>query len=231
MPRHTINSEVIVYSALLTSLDGFLLPALALGYAELLAGSKELDLILNSLVSSISGIVPTTGSNFASTIRDEGLKKLTLLNLLEGVDNTFWSRVKEFRIVMLLKTVLNWPAAVKGLEGSWVVSSEVLRLMRSLLSSIKHIDGDFWEKGLTAMKEALEVISIFKVLIVQACVEKPMQFLPLQFSALKLLVQLTMLNDGPTTLEDDLWPKEKYGLFSSVLSLITVAAGTLFWES
>jgi hypothetical protein len=197
----------------------------ALGYAELLVGSKELDLILNSLVSSVSGIIPTIGSNSTSAIVGEGLQKLTLLNTLEGVDDTFWSRVKEFRIMMLFKTVLQWSVTVKDLEVSWVVSTEALRLMRSLLPWIKHINGDFWENGITVLKEALEVTSIIAVLIIQLCVEKPTQFLPLQFAALKLLAQLIVLKDGPTTLEDDLWPKEKYGLFSGVLHLIIEAAG------
>lgn len=136
----------------LTLVGHFLLPALVLGYAELLVGSKELDLLLNGLVSSTSGIIASPGS---TAVAEEGLLKLTMLNAMCEVDDTFWSRVKEFRIIMLLKTVLNWPT---DLANSWVVITEILRLVRSLLPWIKHVDGDFWERGLNLLKEALEVV-------------------------------------------------------------------------
>jgi hypothetical protein len=121
-------------------------------------GSKELDLILNGLVSSISGIIVSPGSNSASGVIGEGLRKLTTLNILCEVDDTFWSRVKEFRIVMLLKTVLNWPTVTEGCHSSWVVSTEILRLFKSLLLWIKHIDGDFWENILNMVNEAFKVL-------------------------------------------------------------------------
>ena len=136
------------------TLDGFLLPALATGYADFLVGSKELDLILDGLVSSISGIIVNTPS---TTVGEAGLMKLTTLNTLCEVDDTFWSRVKESRIVMLLKTVLNWPSATDGSSISWVLSTELLRFLRSLLPWIQHIDGDFWKRGLKLLTEALEV--------------------------------------------------------------------------
>ena len=151
------NEGSFITDATLILGEGFLLPSLATGYAELLVGSKELDLILNGLVSSISGIIvsPTSGSAF--TVTGDGLPKLTTLNTLCEVDDTFWSRVKEFRIVMLLKTLLNWPSVMDRFPGSWVVSTEILRLLRSLLPWIKHIDGDFWGKTLNLLNEAFEV--------------------------------------------------------------------------
>jgi hypothetical protein len=59
---------------------------------------------------------------------------------------------------MLVKTVVSWPRAVIGTPISWIVTTEVLRLMRTLLPWIKHVDGDFWEKGIEIVKESLEVI-------------------------------------------------------------------------
>lgn len=131
--------------------------ALVTGNAELLTGSNELDLILNGLVSSISGIIATNGTSSSPAILDEGLQKLTALNTLSEVDESFWSRVKEFRIVMLVKTILDWPSAVLRSSNSWIVTTEILRLLRSLLVWIKHIDGDFWEKMTVLLKDALFV--------------------------------------------------------------------------
>jgi hypothetical protein len=127
------------------------------GYAELLVGSEELDLLLNGLVSSISGIIASPGS---TAVVQGGIKKLAILNAMCDVDDTFWSRVKEFRIIMLLKTVLDWPSAVEGSSHSWVVSTEVLRLLRSVIPWVKHVESDFWGKGLDLLKEALEVFPL-----------------------------------------------------------------------
>ena len=64
---------MIVYSTLnALTLGGFLLPALALGYSEL-AGSRELDLILNGLISSVSGIIASE-QNPNLAIRQEGFR-------------------------------------------------------------------------------------------------------------------------------------------------------------
>jgi hypothetical protein len=142
-----------------------LLSALVVGNAELLAGSNELDLVLNGLVSSISGIIYTTGSSSSHAVVTDDLRKLTALNTMSEVDETFWSRVKEFRIVMLVKTVLDWPNAVADSSASWITSTEMLRLMRSLLVWIKHIDGDFWEKMIILLQDALEVVLISAFLI------------------------------------------------------------------
>lgn len=98
------------------------------------------------------------GSNSTSAVIGEGLQKLTTLNTLCEVDNSFWSRVREFRIVMLLKTVLNWPTVTEGSPGAWVVSTEILRLLKSLLLWIKHIDGGFWEKSLNLVNKAFKVV-------------------------------------------------------------------------
>jgi hypothetical protein len=133
------------------------LSSLVTGNAELLTGSNELDLILNGLVSSISGIIATNGTSSSPAILDEGLQKLTALNTLSEVDESFWSRVKEFRIVMLVKTILDWPSAVLRSSNSWIVTTEILRLLRSLLVWSKHIDGDFWEKLTVLLKDALLV--------------------------------------------------------------------------
>jgi hypothetical protein len=116
--------------------------------------------VLNGLVSSISGIIVTNDSNSNSAVGEEGLVKLTMLNTVCEVDDVFWSKVKEFRIVMLLKTVLNWPSAVEGSQVSRVVSTEILRLLRSLFPWIKHINGDFWEKAVHVLKDALQVTTV-----------------------------------------------------------------------
>lgn len=138
---------------------------MALGYAELLVASNDLDLILNGLVSSISGIIPGSASGSASIIENEGLQKLTTLNILCEADETFWSRIKELRIVMILRAVFNWPTIVKDSPTSWIISTEILRLQRSLLPWIKHLDGDFWEKGMSLLKSSLEVFNSVSLLI------------------------------------------------------------------
>ena len=158
---------------MLTFEAGFLLPALVSGYAELLVGSKELDLLLNGFVSSISGIIASPES---TTVSEEGLQKLTTLNTMCEVDDTFWSRVKEFRIVMLLKTVLDWHIVSSGSRNSWVVKTEILRLLRSLLPWIKHIDGDFWGKGLNLLNEALKVGQYTTELIISLVLIHPWSF-------------------------------------------------------
>jgi hypothetical protein len=155
--RYQGNS--VLFVSLIVTGSGFLLPALAVGYSELAMGSRELDLILNSLLSSISGINKTTGETSASAV-EEGLWMLTLLNTMSEVDETFWSRVKEFRIVMLVKTVLSWPNVVEHTSTSWVVSTEILRLLRPLVRWIKDIDGDFWEKAVDLLKHSLKVLSL-----------------------------------------------------------------------
>jgi hypothetical protein len=136
--------------------EGFLFPALASGYAELLIGSKELYLQINSLISSISGI--TVMNDPVAAIESTGLKKLSTLNAICEVDPWFWVTVREFRILMLVRTVLDWRRPLTDTPSSWIVSTEILRLMRSLLAHINHLEGDFWEKTLNAMVDAVEVI-------------------------------------------------------------------------
>jgi hypothetical protein len=146
-------------------ISGFLVPALVSGYSELLNGSKELDLILNGLVSSVSGINPSAG---AEALIQDGLPKLASLNVLSEVDDSFWNRVKEFRVIMLLRTTLNWVDALRDSSAHWLVSTEVLRLVRSLLPWIKHAEGDFWQKIYTLLFDSLVVESfLFLPLIVR----------------------------------------------------------------
>lgn len=57
-----------------TNMHGFLVPALASGYTEL-PGSKELDLILNGIVSSITGII-VSGPESASAVERDGMSLL-----------------------------------------------------------------------------------------------------------------------------------------------------------
>lgn len=127
-----------------------------MGYAEPLYLSAELDLIRNGLVSSISGVIAGS-SNDTSAVTGEGLQKLAMLNQMLGDDDEFWSKVKEFRRVMLLRTVLTWPSAVKESQLSWIVSTEVLQLFRFLLPSAS-MPGDLMEKGIALLKESLQVI-------------------------------------------------------------------------
>ena len=131
------------------------MPALALGFAELLVHSNELDLILNSLISALSG----TSKPPESLMIGEGLRLLAMLNTMTEVDEEFWGRVKEFRIVLLLKTVLPWPPAVESSTIAWVLSTEILRLIRSLLPWIKDIDSGFWKWEIELLKHALKVRS------------------------------------------------------------------------
>ena len=126
-----------------------------MGYAEPLFLSPELDLTRNSLVSSISGIIANPGSDNAA-VTGEGLQKLSMLNTMLEDDDVFWSKVKEFRRVMLLKTVVNWPNVVKDSGFSWIVLSEVLRLFRFLLPW-SPMPGDVLEKGLELLKDSLQV--------------------------------------------------------------------------
>jgi hypothetical protein len=139
----------------------FLICAMASSYAEPLNGQKELDLILNGLVSSISGII-ADGTN-SEIIQRDGLQKLATLNTMCQSDESFWSRVKEFRIVMLVKTVLNWPGDVTDPAYSWILSTEILRLMRSLLPFIQHIEGEFWGNTMKILENSLEVVILSKL--------------------------------------------------------------------
>jgi hypothetical protein len=119
-----------------------------------LNGSKELDLILNGLVSSVTGINASAG---AEALIQDGLPKLASLNVLSEVDDSFWNRVKEFRVIMLLRTTLNWVDALRDSSAHRLVSTEVLRLVKSLLPWIKHTEGDFWGKIYTLLFDSLVV--------------------------------------------------------------------------
>ena len=137
---------------------GFLISALVSGYSELLNGSKELDLILNGLVSSISGVSASAG---VAALTEDGLPKLTTLNVLCEIDESFWARIKEFRQIVLLRTTLYWVDVVRDSPFHWVVSTEVLRLVKSLLPWTKHAEADFWEKTYKLLNDSLEVESSF----------------------------------------------------------------------
>lgn len=108
-------------------------------------------------MSSISGLNAGAG---LKVLTQNGLPKLAALNILCEIDDSFWARVKEFRIVMLLRTTLNWVDAVHEASEKWVVSTEVLRLVKSLLPWIKHAEGDFWEKTSVLLNDSLEVIAM-----------------------------------------------------------------------
>jgi|SRR5277367_332651 hypothetical protein len=141
---------------MLKSKGTFLIPALAVGYAEPLFLSAELDLTRNTLVSSISGIIASFSIDIAT---GEGLQKLALLNTILGDDDEFWSKVKEIRRFMLLKTVLNWPSLAKRSQLSWVVSTEVLQLLRFLLPW-GPMPGDIRETGFGLLGNSLQVKSL-----------------------------------------------------------------------
>jgi len=79
-----------------------------------------------------------------------------MLNVMLEDDDVFWSKVKEFRRVMLLKTVLDWPNAVKESQLLWIVSTEVLQLFRFLLPW-GPTPGDLLEKGIGLLKDSLQV--------------------------------------------------------------------------
>jgi hypothetical protein len=142
---------------------GFLLPALVAGYSELLHHSKELHLLLNGLVSSISGII--AGTSPISRLLEEGLVKLAALNTMSEEDGSFCTSMKEFRILMLVKTVLQWKEVVVAHPESWILSVELLRLMKSLLPTIKRMNGDFWESTIGLLKSSLEVYNALNFLI------------------------------------------------------------------
>lgn len=140
---------------MLKSKGTFLIPALAVGYAEQLFLSAELDLTRNTLVSSISGIVASFSNRIAT---GEGLQKLAMLNTILGDDDEFWSKVREFRRFMLLRTVLNWPGLVSHSQISWVVSTEVLQIFRFLLPW-SPISRDILELGFFRLRNSLQVKS------------------------------------------------------------------------
>ena len=125
------------------------------GYSELLSHSKELILLLNGLVSSISGIIAGTATT--STILGEGLQKLSALNTMSEEVDSFWASLKQFRVLMLIRTILQWRDVVTDTQASWIVSTELLRLIRSLVPSIKHLNGDFWEKAFDLLRSSLDV--------------------------------------------------------------------------
>jgi hypothetical protein len=135
-------------------LSGFLLPALVVGYAELLVGSKEYDVIANGLVSSITGI-----SKSSETLQgNEGLRMLSFLNIMVEIDEFFWGEIKELRILMLLNSVLEWPTLTKQhLPENWIILTEFFRLMRSLLPWITALEGRFWGKITMILKSAMKV--------------------------------------------------------------------------
>ena len=131
------------------------MPALVTGYAELLSQSKELSLLLNGLVSYISGIIAGTSS--INTILGEGVQKLSALNLLSEGSEVFWPSVKEFRIIILVRSALNWADAIADSPSAWIIYTEQLRLMRSLLPCIKLLNGDFWGKTFSILNTSLTV--------------------------------------------------------------------------
>ena len=95
------------------------------------------------------------------TIQGSGLEKLATLNTICQTHELFWSRVQESRIVMLVKTVLPWPLKVTDSASSWIVRTEVLRLMRSVMPFIQHITGDFWDPLMLTLSESLRVSDYF----------------------------------------------------------------------
>jgi len=141
---------------MLNSKGTFLIPALAVGYAEPLFLSAELDFTRNSLVSSISGIIASFSLDNAT---GEGLQKLAMLNAILGDEDEFWSKVTDFRRHMLLRTVSNWPSLVIRTQLSWVVSTEVLQLFRFLLPWSR-MPGDILETGFSLLKNSLQVRSL-----------------------------------------------------------------------
>jgi hypothetical protein len=204
-------------------ISGFLVPALVSGYSELLNGSKELDLILNGLVSSVSGINASAG---AEALIQDGLPKLASLNVLCEVDDSFWNRVKEFRVIMLLRTTLNWVDALQESSALWLVSTEVLRLVRSLLPWIKHAEGDFWQKIYFLLFDSLEVRFLIPSVNRQSCVLAPSEYLPLKFAALKLVSQFATVQDVSVALEEQISTAKKTSLFEQILNLILVSGGS-----
>jgi len=132
------------------------LPAVVVGYGELLSLSKDLTFLLNGLVSSVSGII--AGTTPLSTIQGDGLQALSALNTMSEGNEGFWSSMKAFRILMLIRTILRWTEAVVDSPSAWIVSTELFRLMKSLLPAIKELNGDFWETVIELLKSSLEVI-------------------------------------------------------------------------
>jgi hypothetical protein len=81
-----------------------------------------------------------------------------MLNTICQIDEGFWYRLKEVRRVMLVRNIVSWPRAVIGTQISWIVTTEVLRLMRTLLPSTRHIGDAFWGGVIEIAQKSLEVI-------------------------------------------------------------------------
>jgi hypothetical protein len=175
-------------------------------------------------VSSISGINASAG---AEALIQDGLPKLASLNVLCEVDDSFWNRLKEFRVIMLLRTTLNWVDALRESPAHWIVSAEVLRSVRSSLPWIKHTEGEFWEKIYTLLFDSLLVTFLFAWVNRQACVQEPSEFLPLKFAALKLVSQFTTIQDVSVALEEQISTARKTLLSEQILNLILVSGGSV----
>lgn len=140
----------------------FLTCAISSSYADLLVAQSEHDYILNRLVSSISGIMTTsTDAKIIDKIEGTGLEQLTTLNTMCQSDLMFWARVQESRIVMLVNSVLPWPTQVSGSASLWIVGTEILRLMKSVLPFIQHLNADFWNPLMLNLRESLQVSHSF----------------------------------------------------------------------
>ena len=173
-----------------------------------------MNLLLNSLVSSITGI---------RTATDEGLQKLATLTFVCESHYGAFSELKEFKNIMLMKTVLGWFKGVNESENSWVLTTEILRLFRLMFPSISHVDGEFWQQIIVILKAALEELSLQASTRRKLGVEKPSEYLPLQFAALKLLI---LFHTAPiaTRFLEDILPFEDKELAGHVLTLILSAA-------
>ena len=173
-----------------------------------------MTLVLNSLVSSITGI---------RTATEEGLQKLATLTVIWEIHLGEFSLDKKIKNIMLLKTVLGWFNGVNESETSWVLTTEILRLFRFMFPAIKYVDGDFWEKMIVVLKAALEELALQATTQMKLQDEKTSEYLPLQFTSLKLL---GLLDTTPATsrFHEEILPYEEKELAGHVLTLILSSA-------
>jgi hypothetical protein len=103
----------------------------------------------------------STDPKIIDKIEGTGLEQLTTLNTMCQSDLMFWARVQESRIVMLVNTLLPWPTKVSGSASLWIVGTEILRLMKSVLPFIQHLNGDFWGPLMLNLRDFLQVSHSF----------------------------------------------------------------------
>lgn len=188
--------------------DMFRSTAILTGLAESLNYDKDVSRLWNELASDLAGVP-------ASKARDEGLKKLILLNAVLPKLGEDTACLTPQRSIFLIKNLLAWFEDEEfASDPNLAVITEASKALAKVLSAVKDLYGQHWQS-----------LCDFITNCWQMCVQMSEQDIPVVWATLKLFRTLESLRYENDDIEDA-WNNSVAVLYGALINLLRNARHT-----